>query len=81
MVFIRVLFLQPGVQVLIIGLLDGTIVVRSCVTMKVLFQLDNSICRSLAIWSIADLGQSCFATGSDDGNIVLWKVSTALVDK
>ena len=66
---------------LLIGLLEGTIVVRSCQSMKILFMLDQSICHTKAIWSIVDLGQSCFGTGSDDGNIVVWKVPSALVDK
>lgn len=70
-----------GVQVLIVGLMDGTIVVRSCVSMKILFCLDQSICHTKTIWSIVDLGQSCFGTGSDEGNIVVWKINSALVDK
>jgi len=70
-----------GIQVLLIGLLDGTIHVRSCMSMKILFTLDASICHTKAIWSIVDLGQSCFGAGSDDGQIVVWKVGSALVDK
>lgn len=70
-----------GIQVLVVGLLEGTIVIRSCVSMKVLFYLDQSISRTKAIWSIVDLGQSCFGTGSDDGNIVVWKINSALADK
>lgn len=66
---------------LLIGLLDGTIHVRSCLSMKILFTLDTSICHTKAIWSIVDLGQSCFGAGSDDGQIVVWKVGSALVDK
>ena len=70
-----------GIQVLIIGLLDGNIVIRSCTTMKILFNLDQSICHLKAVWTIVDLGQSCFGTGSDDGNIVVWKIGSALADK
>lgn len=66
---------------LIIGLLEGSIVVRSCQSMKILFSLDHTICHTKAIWSIVDLGQSCFGTGSDEGNIIVWKVGAALVDK
>jgi hypothetical protein len=70
-----------GVQVLIIGLLEGTIVVRSCLSMKILFNLDQSICHTKAIWSLVDMGHSCFGAGSDDGNVVVWTVRGALVDK
>ena len=70
-----------GNQVLLIGLLDGSIVIRSCLSMKMLFTLDQSICHTKAIWTIVDLGQSCFATGSDEGAIIVWKIPGALVDK
>jgi WD40 repeat protein len=70
-----------GVQVLIIGLLQGTIVIRSCLSMKILFNLDQSICHTKAIWSLVDMGHSCFGAGSDDGNVVVWTVRSALVDK
>lgn len=63
------------------GLLDGGIVVRSCVTMNILFVLDNSICHTKAVWAITSLGQSCFATGGDDGNLVAWRVDKPLMDK
>ena len=68
-----------GIQVLLIGLLEGTIVIRSCITMKVLFCL--KIAHTLTIWSIIDLGQSCFAAGSEEGNINVWKIDKALIDK
>lgn len=66
---------------LLVGLLDGSIVARSCASMNILFVLDASICRTKAVWSITNLGQSCFATGGDDGNLIVWKVERALVDK
>lgn len=49
--------------------------------MNILFVLDASICRTKAVWSITNLGQSCFATGGDDGNLIVWKIERALVDK
>jgi hypothetical protein len=64
-----------------VGLLEGTIVIRSCLTMKILFSLDQSICHTKAIWSIVDLGQSCFGAASDDGNIIVWRIPVALADK
>jgi hypothetical protein len=49
--------------------------------MKILFSLDQSICHTKAIWSIVDLGQSCFGAASDDGNIIVWRIPVALADK
>lgn len=73
--------MNAGVPVLIIGLLDGNIVLRSCITLKILFVVDSGICFTKAIWSIASLGQSCFATGTDDGNVIVWRIQHALTDK
>jgi WD40 repeat protein len=72
--------IMGGIQVLLIGLLDGGIAVRSCGSMNILFFLDSSICHTKAVWSIANLGQSCFATGGDDGNLIVWRIEHALVD-
>jgi hypothetical protein len=69
------------VQTLLVGLLEGSVVVRSGVSMKILFIVDHSWLPSKAIWSIVDLGRSCFCTGSDDGNLVVWRVTVALEDK
>jgi hypothetical protein len=49
--------------------------------MNLLFIINQSVCRTKAIWSFADLGQSCFGTAGDDGNIIVWKVSSPLLDK
>ena len=81
MKLIVVFFFYAGVQVLLIGLLDGCIVVRSCSSMNILFTIDSSICRTTAVWSINNLGQSCFATGGDDGNLIVWRIEQALQDK
>ena len=75
-----------GQQTLIIGLLDGRIILRSCATMNILFAINNNLLPSnvhtKAVWSIVSLGvgSSCFATGGDDGQLVVWRVSTALID-
>lgn len=69
-----------GQQCLLIGHIDGSIVLRSCATMTKIMVLDPSICYSKTIWSFANLGQSCFASAGDDGNIVVWNVLKAITD-
>ena len=71
-----------GVPSLIIGLFDSRIVIRSCSTMALLLTLDSSIslCNG-SVWSVVDLGgQSCFASGGDDGKVIMWQVQSALND-
>lgn len=63
-----------GVPVLLIGMLDGGIVARSCSTMNVLFVIDTSICNTKSVWAIASLGRSCFASGGEDGKLIIWQV-------
>ena len=71
-----------GTPALVIGLFDGRILIRSCTTMALLVSLDSSIslCNG-AVWSVSDLGgQSCFATGGDDGKVIMWQLQLALKD-
>lgn len=70
-----------GVPALIIGLIDGWIFIRSCVSLQVLLQLDSSICSTTTVWSIASLGQSCFASGGEDGQLLIWQVLNPLKDE
>jgi hypothetical protein len=70
-----------GPRVLLIGMLDGSIVARSCVTMNVLFLIDSTFLQTQSIWAIASLGQSCFVTGGEDSNLILWQVKKPLNDK
>ena len=63
-----------GVPVLLIGMLDGVIIARSCATMNVLFVIDQSICNTQSVWAITSLGRSCFATGGEDGKLIVWQV-------
>lgn len=69
-----------GLQALMIGLGNGTIVVRSCASMNILFKLESTICRTRTVWSIKSLGHSCFASGGDDGQMIMWQVRTQLQD-
>jgi len=69
-----------GQPVLLIGMLSGGVVARSCGTMSVLFVIESQVCNTLSVWAIRDLGQSCFATGGDDGNLLVWQVMKPLQD-
>ena len=66
---------------LLIALLDGSIVGRFCASMNLVFIIIGSICASQAIWSIESLGQSCFAVGSDDGQLIVWKIEQPLIEQ
>ena len=67
-----------GQKCLLIGLLDGRIVARSCTTMNILFVIDSAVCQTRGVWSILPLGQSCFATGGDDCSVVVWRLERPL---
>ena len=69
-----------GLQTLLIGLQNGTIIVRSCASMGILFKLENTICRTQCVWAIKSLGHSCFASGGDDGQMVMWRVLSPMQD-
>jgi len=71
-----------GQQVLIIGLYDGRIVLRSCACMVILLTIPNSAFKTKAMWSIVniDRGSSCFATGSEDGQLLVWRITKPLID-
>ena len=69
-----------GLQALLIGLVNGTMVIRSCSSMNILFKLESTICRTSCIWSIVSLGHSCFASGGDDGQMIMWRVLTPMTD-
>ena len=75
-----------GQQALLVGLMDGRIIMRSCATMNILMAIPNNILPSRVdsktVWSLLSLGagSSCFAAGGEDGQLVIWRVSTALVD-
>ena len=66
--------MSPSMQTIIVGLVDGNIVVRSCVSMGILFNLEHTICNTLCVWAITPLGHNCFATGGDDGQLIVWRV-------
>lgn len=66
---------------LLIGTSEGVICARSCVSMNIMFQLDNrTLCHQNVVTSIIYLGHSCFASVSDDGFLMLWQVQQPLKD-
>jgi len=69
---------KGGIPVVILGLADGWILARSCATMSLIFRVDASICRTETVWSIIDLGRSCFATAGDDKQLICWQVAGPL---
>lgn len=73
-------YYSPGQQVLLIGLLDGSIWIRSCSTMNLLVVIESSIAYNQAAWKIEPLGQSCFASATDDGQLIVWKIEKPIVE-
>ena len=74
-----ILYHFVGQAALIIAFLDGSIMLRSCLTMELLFSLDASFHSNSPVWAIATIpDQSCFATAGDTGSIIVWRVGQAL---
>lgn len=74
-----------GQQNLLIGLTDGRILARSCVTMNLMFSLDQNTLlpnktHTETIWSIASLGHSCFVSSDNSGRVMVWKAYQPLID-
>ena len=66
---------------LLVGLFDGRIVVRSCATMAILFTIPSSTFNTRAVWGLVTIPNSgCFASGGDDGQLIIWQVRGPLVD-
>ena len=70
-----------GQMTLIVGLFDGRIILRSCSTMNILFTVPSNVYNTRAVWSIVAIPNSgCFATGGDDGQLIIWQVRGPLAD-
>lgn len=67
-----------GIPVLLVGLADGSIVIRSSVTMNLIYIIDAHFLNTHTIWSIVSIGQSCFSSAGEDGVIVTWKADKPL---
>eukprot|EP01031_Cornospumella_fuschlensis_P029808 gene29808-35989_t len=70
-----------GVQSVIVGLMDGGVQVRATTNLALIFTLESSLYNTGIVWGIKFLGKSCFAVGGEDGQLIVWKVDVALVDK
>lgn len=68
-----------GVPLLMIGLMDGRIMMRSAITMELLVTIDGQLHQNRPVWDILNVGQSCFATAGDSGFLTLIRVVDAIV--
>lgn len=73
--------MHVGIQVLLVGLADGSVLVRSAITMTLMIVLDSTLCNTKSVWSIVSLGKSCFAAGGEDGQLICWKIDKPLQEK
>jgi hypothetical protein len=72
------LYTCVGPGSLIIGLVDGRVLLRSAVTMELLISLDGQLQQNKPVWSIASVGQSCFAAAGESGFFVVFRTQQAL---
>ena len=63
---------------LIIGLVDGRVLIRSAATMDLLAQLDGSFHKNQPVWSILNMGSNNFAVAGDSGVFVVFHLNKAL---
>lgn len=69
-----------GQPALLVGLVDGSIAVRSCASLSLLFVIPSATCGTQTVWALEPLGQSCFASAGDDGQLIVWKIERPLMD-
>eukprot|EP01041_Mallomonas_annulata_P007239 gene7239-14770_t len=68
-----------GNRLLIVGLVSGAIVIRSLFTSNALLRIEGvSIGHKEAVWSMVNLGAGFFATGGEDGRLIVWKINKSL---
>lgn len=66
---------KAGNRLLVVGLVSGCLVLRSLSTMNVLIRLEQlPVCHTGSVWAMLSLGSGYFATGGDDGRLVVWCV-------
>jgi len=68
-----------GIPLLLVGLSDGRVMMRSALTMELLVVLDGQAHQNQPIWSILNVGRSCFATSSNTGFLAVCNVVQAIV--
>ena len=48
--------------------------------MNLLVVIESSIAYNQATWAIEPLGQSCFASATEDGQVIVWKIEKQLLE-
>ena len=69
---------NSGPPLLLIGLNDGRIFLRSTLTMELLMIIDGSLHQHKPVWSIISIGQSCFASAGDSGYFLVCRITQAI---
>lgn len=74
-----------GQPTLLIGLSDGKIMARSCVTMGLLFSIDIANfgphkIHMQTVWALTSLGHSCFVSSDNTGRVIIWRAMKPLID-
>eukprot|EP00607_Mallomonas_marina_P002352 CAMPEP_0182425288 /NCGR_PEP_ID=MMETSP1167-20130531/11656_1 /TAXON_ID=2988 /ORGANISM="Mallomonas Sp, Strain CCMP3275" /LENGTH=402 /DNA_ID=CAMNT_0024605825 /DNA_START=127 /DNA_END=1335 /DNA_ORIENTATION=+ len=68
---------KAGNRLLVVGLAPGSMIIRSLSTMNILIRIEAvSVCHVEAVWAMMNLGNGYFATGGNDGRLVVWNVET-----
>jgi WD40 repeat protein len=71
-----------GNPLLMVGLVDGRINIRSGESMTLLCRLDSHIlCHQGAVWAIENCGNGFFASGGEDGKLILWQINGNMKDE
>lgn len=71
-------------QVLLVGLQTGNIVILSWNTMNPIFTIDGPTTishQNSVVWSISNFYPGYFATGGDDGKLIIWRTAMPLKDE
>ncbi len=70
-----------GQLVLLVGLMDGRIMIRSCATMALFFVIEASVANTRTVWGFVDMGDEAhFASAGDDGSLIVWNVGVPLME-
>lgn len=68
-----------GVPLLLVGLQDGRVMMRSALTMDLLVTIDGQLHQNRPVWDILHVGQSCFVSAGDSGFVVVCRVVQAML--
>ena len=48
--------------------------------MNLLLVIESSIAYNQAAWALEPLGHSCFASATEDGQVIVWRLEKQLVE-